>query len=321
MIFVNLSFKVSVGNYLYYFPILVCTALLHNPIKPVMRTVTLFGVVVFCIVIAFLLSGHVNFEAVTTDEQNRHLLIYNIYNASVLTIILMAFIIRLINQQHIDFSSLVAQISRDKLTIQHSLQEKEVLLAEVQHRVKNNLSVIIGLFNLQLDKAENESFKNLLNEAKNRVMSIAMVHQKIYKKDDLSKINLSNYISDLIQEIIKSHSLQDSINVYEDLQSIDVDVTTAVPVGLIVNEVITNSIKHGFHHANKPSVLKVSLLLLFDKLVLKIQDNGLGFPDNYDAYNRNIGITIINSLSDQLDGLVTYRNEEGAVVELSIPFV
>ncbi len=321
MIFVNLSFNISTGHYLYYFPILICTALLHNPIKPVMRTVTMFSVVGLCIVITFILTGRVHFEAETTMEQNHHLLIYNVYNASILTIILMAFIIRMINQQHVDFSSLVDQISKDRVTIQNSLQEKEVLLAEVQHRVKNNLSVIIGLFNLQLDKAENETFKNLLNEAKNRVMSIAMVHQKIYKKEDLSKINLSNYISDLVQEIVKSHSLQESIHVYEDLNNIDAGVTMAVPIGLIVNEVITNSLKHAFKDGSKSGVLKVSLSFLFDKLVLKIQDNGGGFPKNYDAYNKNIGITIINSLSDQLDGVVTYRNEDGAVVELSIPFV
>lgn len=321
LLYINLLYDRSVGNYLYYFPILFCTALLHNPKKPTFRTIMLFLIVVASILLTYFIDNKLITKENTNAVQNHYLLLYNILLASLLTLFVVGLIVKQLNQQHKEFTSLVEQINSDRVTIKHSLEEKEVLLAEVQHRVKNNLSVILGLFNLQLDQSENEDYRNLLNEAKNRVLSIAMVHQKIYKKSDLSKINLSNYISDLVQEIVKSHTLHESIHVYEDLRSIDASVTTAVPVGLIVNEVITNSLKHAFRNNKSNCILNVSLAILLDKLILKIQDNGIGFPINYDNQGRSIGLTLINSLSEQLDAEINFRNENGAVVELSIPIV
>ena len=278
----------------------------------------------FCIVLgmmflAYLLNGKL-FEKVSSDQfQNHAMMVFNICLSFLLTIFVIALIIRQLNHQHQEYFSLVEQINSDKITIKNSLEEKEILLSEIQHRVKNNLSIIIGLFNMQLEKSENEDYKNLLNEAKNRVLSIAMVHQKIYKKDDLSKINLSSYVSDLVQEIVKSHSLKDSVLVYEDLNNINANLSTAVPVGLIVNEVITNSLKHAFNQSKTDCTLKISLAIFFDKLILKIQDNGIGFPKNNNFQTKNIGLSLIDALSVQLDGKVVFRNENGAVVELAIP--
>ncbi len=319
LLYVTLLYDKSVGNYLFYFPILFCTALLHNPKKPAIRTLTLFFIVGASILSAYYFDYKLITKANTDELQNHYLLLFNISLVSLLTVFVLWLIVKQLNHQHTEFTSLVEQINVDRITIKNTLEEKEILLAEVQHRVKNNLSVILGLFNLQLDQSENEAYRNLLNEAKNRVLSIAMVHQKIYNKSDLSKINLGDYLSDLVREIVNSHTLNDSINVREDLENYDASVTTAVPIGLIVNEVITNSLKHAFGSNKKSCELNISLSLLFGKLMLKITDNGIGFPANYDNQGKSLGLTLINSLSEQLDAEIKFRNENGAVVELSIP--
>lgn len=319
LLYVNLLYDKSAGNFLYYFPILFCTALLHNPKKPAVRTLILFFIVGTSILSAYFFDYKLMTKANTDELQNHYLLLFNISLVSLLTVFVLWLIVKQLNHQHREFTSLVEQINVDRITIKNTLEEKEILLAEVQHRVKNNLSVILGLFNLQLDQSENEAYRNLLNEAKNRVLSIAMVHQKIYNKSDLSKINLSDYLSDLVREIVNSHTLNESIEVKEDLSSYDASVTTAVPIGLIVNEVITNSLKHAFGNNKSTCEVNISLALLFGKLMLKITDNGIGFPANYDNQGKSLGLTLINSLSEQLDAEINFRNENGAVVELSIP--
>ncbi len=135
-------------------------------------------------------------------------------------------------------------------------------------------------------------------ESRNRVMSIAMVHERLYKKDNLSKINLKQYLSELVQELIKSfpvHSKQ--IEIVEELEKIELEITKAVPIGLIVNEALTNSLKHAFDEENNKPTIKIKMQLIFDRIQICILDNGVGFADVNNRNDTALGLSLIESLS------------------------
>lgn len=319
LVYINHYYDVSTGSYLYYLPIIFCVALLHNPERPVARVVILLSVIAFCFFLSRFVSLPFIPKANITKEQNDLIFDYNINLCAGLTIILVYLIINLINRQNRELTDLLRKSHTDQVTITNSLKEKEVLLAEIQHRVKNNLSVLIGLFNLQKDSATNEETRQSMMEAKNRVLSIAMVHERLYRKEDLSKINLKHYIAELAKEIVRGHPLHGSVTVVEELESLDADITKAVPIGLIVNEIVTNSLKHAFGENSKDATIKITLNRQFDQVCLKIQDNGKGFSPDMERSDRSLGLTLIESLAEQLDGDIHYASNGGATVKLAFP--
>ena len=226
-------------------------------------------------------------------------------------------VVKLINKQNNEAIVLLKKEKEAQITIAQSLKEKEVLLAEIQHRVKNNLAVITGLLNLQMEKAPCDISKNLMIESRNRVMSIAMVHERLYKNDNLSKINFKHYLSELIKEIIKSFPiLNQQIEIQEELIDAELEVTRAVPIGLIINEALTNSLKHAFIHTEKP-IIKIKMQIIFDKVQICLLDNGIGFPEEKTRNENALGLSLIESLADQIDAEVTFKNEGGACVSLN----
>lgn len=316
--FINEYYEESTATYLFYFPAIFCVALLHNPNKNIGRT-SIFFLIVFA---SYMLSELFPIPFLRTHsftaEQNKILFYYNLYFTIIITIILVYMIIKLVNRQYKELDELLTKTKSDQLIISGSLREKEVLLAEIQHRVKNNLAVIIGLLNFQNEAAESEETKNALREAKNRVMSIAMVHNQLYRKDDLTKINLNTYLSELITELLRSHPVFSTIPIHKRMQDIDLSITKTVPLGLVVNEVITNSFKHGFKD-NKTPKIDLQLNKLNNIATLSISDNGVGFPPKENINKQSLGLTLIESLTDQIDGKVQFSNSNGAKVEISFP--
>lgn len=319
LFFCNIYYGEAAGNYIYYFPNIICIALLHNPNRGKQRDIIFFSVVVASFVFSTLPALDFATRLELTAEQTRAMFNFNLYLGIVFTAIMMYLVIRLINRQYSELTSLLKQSETDKQTIESSLHEKEVLLAEIQHRVKNNLAVLIGLFNLQKSNTENEETRHAIREAKNRVLSIAMVHEKLYRRDNLSRINLKNYISELTVEIIKSHPLASVVKVEEELEEIMADITKAVPIGLIVNEALTNSLKHAFADPGPTPLIRVSLTTHFGVISIKISDNGKGFPESPKKNESSLGLTLIESLADQIDGEVRYSNNDGAIVKLTLP--
>jgi two-component sensor histidine kinase len=126
----------------------------------------------------------------------------------------------------------------------------------------------------------------------------------LYKKDNLSKINLKQYLSELVQELIKSFPIQSKqIQIEEELEKIELEITKAVPIGLIVNEALTNSLKHAFNSSNQIPTIKIKMQLIYDRIQICITDNG-------------VGLSLIESLCDQIDAQVVFKNEEGACVSI-----
>ncbi len=310
------QYHVAVGNFLYYFPIIFCIALIHNPSKSTTRTL----IFLFITLVSFSFSLIFRFESLliksVTLSDEKTLLIYNSALTLVITMVLVYLVIRLINQQNNEVMLLLEKEHEAQSKISHSLKEKETLLAEIQHRVKNNLAIITGLLNLQTEKAPCDVSKNLMIESRNRVMSIAMVHERLYKKDNLAKIDFKMYLSELVNEVVKSFPSKNLIEIKEELDNAEIEITKAVPIGLILNEAITNALKHAFHEGFEKPKITIQMQTIYDKMQISLSDNGKGFKDLDNREESSLGISLIESLADQIDAKVAFRNNNGATVSL-----
>ena len=218
------------------------------------------------------------------------------------------------------FTSVIAITNqRQQEAMQQSIAEQRVLLAEVNHRVKNNLAIIVSLLNMQMNSAKSKETKNAIQVVHNRVMSMALVHLKMYENKNKSAIELEPYIKELVSEINNSISISQKIKFEYDLDPINLDVSSAIPMGLILNELITNAIKHAFSEIAFPEIT-ISLKCIEGRIIeLTVKDNGKGLPKNAEENEDGIGISLIRSLSEQLDGTCSFENANGMIFHLAIP--
>ena len=201
------------------------------------------------------------------------------------------------------------KIAEDK--IKASLHEKEVLLREIHHRVKNNFQIISSLLNLQSRGIDNEEVQEVFKESQARVKSMAMVHEKLYQSQNLSRIQFKDYILSLVNNLLQTYLRDPSgIQLKTDIDDVYIDINTAVPSGLIINEIISNSLKYAFD--DDRGEIKISLRKDDDEMVLKISDNGKGFSKDFDfRTTETLGLQLVNSLVQQLDGKIEIDNTNG----------
>jgi len=202
--------------------------------------------------------------------------------------------------------------------LENSLKEKVVLLKEIHHRVKNNLQVISSLFNLQSAYIKDMDSKEIFIESQNRVKTMALVHEKLYLSKNLSHINFSDYVQELAINLIRSYNYSSNyVNLKLDIDELEMTVDFAVNIGLIINELVSNSLKHGFklrtRNGEYNDELKISLKVdNGNRVILKVIDNGSGFPDNLDYKKTNtLGMQLVISLVDQLKGEIELKRNEG----------
>lgn len=202
--------------------------------------------------------------------------------------------------------------SREKLNA--SLKEKEVLLAEVHHRVKNNMAIVSSLLNLQREEVGDEQTRDMLKNTQNRIHSMALVHEKLYQNKDVSKIDVSSYIHQMVHEIFTSFNISKvDIHLETDIAPLVLDLDTLIPCGLIINELISNSLKHAFKDTDQPAMRITLERRDAHKAVLTVADNGPGFPEDIDvASAETLGLKLVNALVTQLEGELTLTNGSGA---------
>jgi two-component sensor histidine kinase len=193
-----------------------------------------------------------------------------------------------------------------------SLKEKEQLLKEIHHRVKNNMQIISSLLSLQSDSTEDEKVLSLLRESRNRINSMALVHEMLYKSQDLSQIALKEYIESLSITIRRSYALPGAeieFN-YDIAEDIYLDIDKMIPIGLILNEAISNSLKYAF--PDNKGCINISLSHEGDTYTLKMDDNGIGLKDDFNLErDSHLGIQLIYMLTEQLDGKLTLESKSG----------
>ena len=197
--------------------------------------------------------------------------------------------------------------------IRASLEEKGMLLREIHHRVKNNLQIIISLFNLQTNYVEDDNAYKALKEGQDRIRSMALIHERFYQNDGLTQIDFDDYIKRLAETLFQSFKLPPGkIGLRIHCEKISLDIDTAVPCGLIINEVVSNSLKHAFKDGRE-GIIEINLILVDDTYYrLTIADNGMGLPLEFDlGSSDSMGIQLINALSDQIDGTLKIENING----------
>lgn len=198
--------------------------------------------------------------------------------------------------------------------IESSLQEKEVLLREIHHRVKNNMQIISSLLKLQSGYIRDELYADMLKDSQNRIKTMALVHEKLYRSKEFSRIDTGDYIRNLTKSITRSYAIDTSrISVTVDCNDFSFGIDTAIPCGLVINELISNSLKHGFPDGREGEV-RVSIRSLENgTFELVVTDNGVGMPEEIDFRNtETLGLQLVTTLSEnQLGGRIELKREGG----------
>ena len=202
--------------------------------------------------------------------------------------------------------------------IKSSLNDKNILLKEIHHRVKNNMQIISSLLNLQTEYVDDEQAINVLKESQNRVRSMAIIHEKLYKSKDLTHINFADYIKSLVSNLFYSYNIrQTRIKSTFRIEDISLNIETAIPCGLIISELISNSLKYAFPNDMNGEII-VSLKAKDDTYQLCISDNGIGLPEDINFNNiKTLGMSLVNSLTEQIDGKVTIYRNHGTQYEIN----
>jgi two-component sensor histidine kinase/CheY-like chemotaxis protein len=200
-----------------------------------------------------------------------------------------------------------------------SLREKEVLLREIHHRVKNNLQIIATLFNLQAGRIPDPSARGLLVESQNRVKSMALIHEKLYRSRDLARIDFGAYIRNLTAHLVRSYAVSPAaLKLEVDAEQVSLGVDTAIPCGLIINELVCNALKHAFP-GDRPGAIHIDLHKAEGHhYVLTVRDDGIGFPKDLDFRNtESLGLQIVTALTKQLDGSIELSNGAGTAFTIT----
>jgi len=199
----------------------------------------------------------------------------------------------------------------DELKIQESLIEKEALLGEIHHRVKNNLSLVLGLIEMQKETLNNEKLEVQFTEIRNRIAAMSLIHDKMYRGESFANIDLNEYLTDLISAIAKFYSKDKVVKLVFELDKIFISSKSAVSLALLVNEIVTNAFKYAFKDI-KGGVLKSTLTRDENNNILVISDNGNGLPEDFDIKKtKSLGFKLFNIFVKQLKGNFEYFNDNG----------
>ena len=211
------------------------------------------------------------------------------------------------------------KLANEQLKI--SLKEKEALLKEVHHRVKNNLQIITSLLSLQSNGIEDVRYANMIKDSQNRIKSMALVHELLYKSKDLSRIDISEYLNSLTTNISRSYSHSTGhVTLYTDIEEIRIDVDRAVPLGIIVTELVSNAYKYAFPEGMKGEI-RVELHRKEKKIILVISDNGVGLPDCFQIEKTStLGLQLVELLTQQIDGTLEIDNTNQTIFRVSLPY-
>ena len=213
-------------------------------------------------------------------------------------------------------------VKEQTLELEVSLKEKEILLKEIHHRVKNNLQIVISLLDLQVASITDTKNKETLSQSKSRIYSMSLIHQKLYQSDNSSYINMKNYLSELFSYIKNSHENTSQKTTYAlSIEDKDLSLTQAVPLGLIINELLTNSFKYGVQD-KKTNQIKIDLNFKGEYLNLMISDSGNGFNEEKESQGvkKSLGLFLVKSLTKQLRGTISRYYKNGLfVTELNFP--
>lgn len=301
VLFYVLTLKMGLDTYiiLFYFPVIISLVQIlgrKETIKHLLIILSLFF-------ISIVILTFDNQATVLSLEKDLIIKLrgFNIISSFFLTIVLI--------------SVLTIENIKQESVIKNVLREKEILLAEVFHRVKNNMNIVTSLLNLKKEISDSEEVKQAIEECRERVYSMALVHQKIYNNKSIHSLDFKDYVTDLVTESVNSTGGSENIDVVFDLEQVNLPINYAIPCGLILNEIITNSFKHAQIKEQKLK-LEIGLSESNKQIILIVKDNGPGFDFNKTNKQNSLGIDLIKSLGEQIEAKISVTNDNGTLFKI-----
>jgi len=217
-----------------------------------------------------------------------------------------------------DVNALAACRTQEEDAVKSALKERETLLKEIHHRVKNNMQIISSLLSLQAEQATELETVELLNESQRRIKSMARIHEKLYRSGSLAEIDFGDYIESLIDELLQTYNIPlGTVTFTTDIENVRLSLDTAIPCGLIVNELMSNSLKHAFLDGRTGEV-RIALQHANGAHTLTVADNGVGFPADLDFRTTDsLGMQLVVTLVNQLEGTIESNRENGTAFVIS----
>jgi PAS domain S-box-containing protein len=219
-------------------------------------------------------------------------------------------------------SSIAKDITKQKQAaklIEAQLQEKQILLQEIHHRVKNNLQLVASLLELR-SRGMEKAGKAAFNDSIGRIRSMALLHEKMYGSNVVGTVNFAEYVKSLFEPLAENVSKDIPINFVVDSDHFMIDLNRAIPLGLILNELLTNSLKHAFSSSESPQI-SVKIRTDKDKVYMVVADNGAGLPAGMDLFkSESFGFKIVRLLTEQIEGQIKVQNANGTVFEITLPY-
>ncbi len=212
---------------------------------------------------------------------------------------------------------LIGSLGKKNAQLDKRNAENELLLREIHHRVKNNLEIVSGLLSLQAAQLNLPEAQAIMQSSQNRVLSMGIIHQKLYQKDNLAAVEMKDYFQNLGESILDSFNEAHRIKVTCEMAPVELDVDTAVPIGLIANELLTNALKYAFMRDQKGEI-QISLTTIKDtgELLFQVKDNGVGKQNNGSTKGTGFGTELVNLLVQQLNGRLTVDSQQGTTVNI-----
>lgn len=212
------------------------------------------------------------------------------------------------------------ELAQKNEQVQRALGEKEILLREIHHRVKNNLQVVSSLLSLQSRQIEDPKAQEVMKEGRNRVKSMALIHQNLYQDENLVGVDAADYIDKLTKSLLSSYQINDKdINIHSDVDRLTLDVDVIIPLGLILNELISNSLKYAFSE-QESGTIDILLKQQADGITLRVADDGKGIPEDFDMTNsKSLGMFLISSFAKKLNATFDLISDPGTAATIFIP--
>jgi len=211
-----------------------------------------------------------------------------------------------------DLTNTQRELTKKNIQLTQLNQQKEMLIKEVHHRVKNNLMIISSLLNLQSNYLKDEESKEIFKESQNRAKSMALIHERLYRSTDLKNIEFKEYITTLANDLYRTYVKDPTrVSLQMIIEDVNIDINTAIPLGLILNELITNAMKHAFPN-DREGTISISFVKNNDVFILKVSDDGVGFPADLDyTKTDSLGMQLVTSLSSQINGKIELDKDHG----------
>jgi two-component sensor histidine kinase len=224
------------------------------------------------------------------------------------------------NKMQSRLGTYLSELTESKEQIRQSLQEKVVLLREIHHRVKNNLQIVSSLVSLQSKSISNPEAVSVLEESRDRINAMATIHEKLYGTENLQRIDFADYVESFAQRLLQASNTDPSrVELKIDISGIELDVQTAIPMGMIINELLSNSLKHAFPDDRRGKI-HISLVVHGGGFMLDFKDDGIGLPGGLEPDSaQSLGMRLVYMFTEQLDGNLEHIQGEGTRFRIVVP--